>query len=473
MQSSIVNFKYIDLGDRIDAEYFQPNYLHIEELLIKRNSIPLSSFCNITGSAFYPAATQLYEYGDMPFIRCVDCIDYPTITKKQNNLFEKIPTSFADEYKNVKRLRKGEIVITKVGTPCFASIVHDIDEVALSRTVLGIKKIKNIDPYYLLAFLRSKYGFLQLFRERELTIQFQLTLSRVGKVLIYKPINSSIESLISKYIKEYEVQKNKSEILFNQAQLLLLSELGLESWKPKHKLSFVKNYSATEEARRIDAEYFQPKYDEIVVAIKKYKGGWNTIGNQFKLNKTTFKKTDGKKYNYLEISGVNVADGQIEPIEIDASELPTNAKIKLKKDDLIISKVRTYRGAVAIIERDDLIGSGAFTVLQENGTILKETMFILLKSLPFSQYSLKFNTGTSYPTIIDNDILNYPVPLFDDEIQNIVKEKVLESANLRQKSKALFEIVKKGVELAIEKDEATAEKCIKSEVSKLGVSFDA
>lgn len=165
-----MNHSDVDLGHRIDAEYFQPTYLHIEEKLVENQAIPLKNFCSITGSAFYPAAIHLYAADGLPFIRCVDCVSYPIITSRQSTLFEKIPREFADEHKNIKRLSKGEIVITKVGTPCYASIIHDIEEMALSRNVLGLKSITTINPYSLVTFLRSKYGFLQLFRERELTI---------------------------------------------------------------------------------------------------------------------------------------------------------------------------------------------------------------------------------------------------------------------------------------------------------------
>jgi hypothetical protein len=193
----------------------------------------------------------LYKIGDLPFIRCVDCISYPVITKRQDDLFEKIPSDFADEHKNIKRLSRGEIVITKVGTPCYASIIHDIDDVALSRTVLGLKNIKNIDPYYLTAFLRSKYGFYQLYRERELTIQFQLTLERVGNVRIFKPKNEKLESMIADCFLLHEENYKKAEQLFDNAQTIFLSELGLLDWKPKHQLYFVKNFSDAQEAGRI------------------------------------------------------------------------------------------------------------------------------------------------------------------------------------------------------------------------------
>ena len=70
-----------------------------------------------------------------------------------------------------------------------------------------------------------------------------------------------------------------------QAQTILLSELGLTHWQPKHQLTFIKNYSDTKQAGRIDAEYFQPKYEDIIKAIKNYSGGWDRLGNLCTLKK--------------------------------------------------------------------------------------------------------------------------------------------------------------------------------------------
>ena len=39
-------------------------------------------------------------------------------------------------------------------------------------------------------------------------------------------------------------------------------------------------------------------------------------------------------------------------------------------------------------------------------------MFIFLRSKPILDYILKFNTGTSYPTIKDDDIMNLYIPIF-------------------------------------------------------------
>ena len=128
------------------------------------------------------------------------------------------------------------------------------------------------------------------------------------------------------------------------------------------------------------------------------------------------------------------------------------------KGDIIISKVRTYRGAITFVEEAGFVGSGAFTVLSENGQINKETLLAFLHSKPLLAWSLKPNTGTSYPVIVDSDILNLPIPRLPEKLQNQIQQKVSESFTLRKQSKHLLECAKKAVEMAIEKDEETATK---------------
>ena len=206
----------------------------------------------------------------------------------------------------------------------------------------------------------------------------------------------------------------------------------------------------------MDADYFQPKYKQIEDAINKYPAESPLIKKEFKQNKSTFEIDDKKTYQYVEIGSVNVSNGEITPSEVVGSELPANAKRLLQKGDVIVSKVRTYRGAMSIAEGNGYVGSGAFTVLRENGRINKETLLAFLHSKPLLAWSLKPNTGTSYPVIVDDDILNLPIPLFSPEIQTEIKQKITESFSLRKQSKRLLESAKRAVEIAIEEDEQTA-----------------
>jgi type I restriction enzyme M protein len=74
----------------------------------------------------------------------------------------------------------------------------------------------------------------------------------------------------------------QSKLEYQQAEDLLLSELGLKDWQPTEETVAVK--SLTESflsSGRFDAEYYQPKYDDVEQHIKRYSGGWDYLGNKF------------------------------------------------------------------------------------------------------------------------------------------------------------------------------------------------
>lgn len=460
MQVSSVNYSEIDLGNRIDAEYFQPTYLHIEDKLLRHNAEPLRNYCSITGSAFYPAATHLYEIGDLPFMRCVDCISYPVITRKQDDLFEKIPSEFANEHKNIKRLKKSEIVITKVGTPCYASIIHDIDDVSLSRTVLGLKAIKDIDPYYLVAFLRSRYGFLQLVRERELTIQLQLTLERVGNILIFKPIDKNFEILVASCFNLYEEANRESELLFSEAENIVLSELGLTHWQPKHQLTFVKNYSDTEQAGRIDAEYYQPKYEEIVKAIQGYSGGWDRLGNLV----TVKKCLEVGSGEYLDEGIPFVRVSNISPFEITEEKYISEKlyqEVKQhqpKKGEILFSKDATPGIAYYLSDMPSkMIPSGGILRLRsKSDKINNEYLTLVLNSILTKEQVSRDVGGSVILHWRPDQVKETTVPILPKSKQTQIQQNITESFALRKQSKHLLECAKRAVEIAIEQDEETA-----------------
>jgi type I restriction enzyme S subunit len=140
--------------------------------------------------------------------------------------------------------------------------------------------------------------------------------------------------------------------------------------------------------------------------------------------------------------------------------LPANAKQEVKRGDLLISKVRPNRGAVAIIDFDDtdLIVSGAFTVLREkvNSVFSNETLKVLLRSNIYRDWLLKFNIGTQYPVIRDEDILGLPIPKIDLDIQTKIAALVQESFLLKTEGERLLNVAKRAVEIAIEQDENTS-----------------
>ena len=258
---------------------------------------------------------------------------------------------------------------------------------------------------------------------------------------IYIKIRSSLQCI------------EQSQSLQYQSEELLLKTIDLKNFKPSTKGTNIKTFKKSFlTTGRLDAEYYQSKYEEIENKVKKYKDGFSCIGEQFKQNKITIDHSE-KLYNYIEIGDINIENGSYVSNIIDVVELPANAKIKSKYGDLLISKVRPNRGAVSIIDKSipNLVVSGAFTVLEEKGKYKKEVLFVLLRTFYYKEWLLKFNVGTSYPVIKDEDVLTLPIPLLEKKIQQKIAGLIEESFNLRRESEKLLEEAKEMVEREIDK----------------------
>jgi restriction endonuclease S subunit len=456
LEVSEVLFSKIDLGDRCDAEYFGKQDLQVEYILKKNHSVELRRLGTFVASAFYPAATQLYEFGDTPFIRCVDCINYPLITKKQADSFEKIPKSFIEENKGINMLNKGDMVITKVGTPSFASLVFEHDEVALSRTVLGIKRIQNINPYYLLAFLRSKYGFSQLQRERELTIQYQLTLERVKKTLVFIP-SVEFQNKIQAIIENYIYCLNQSQSLYRQAEELLLETIGLKDFQPTQENKNIKSFSESFLATgRLDAEYYQPKYEEIISKIQERQ--YEELGNMVTIQKSIEPGSDA--YSDEGLPFIRVSDYNKFGISTPDKYLSDNfcrendellKSLYPKKETILFSKDGSVGTAYMLHEDMQAVTSGAILHLtvKDKSKVLPEYLTLALNSEVVKQQAERDAGGSIILHWRISEIENVVVPIVDYGIQQQIAALIEKSFYLRGESKRLLDEAKDMVEKKI------------------------
>ncbi len=140
------------------------------------------------------------------------------------------------------------------------------------------------------------------------------------------------------FAKAIEI-RNRSIDSYVEAETFYLTEIGMINWNPTEEASFIKNFSCLTESKRFDAEYYQPKYDQIVTSIKKY-GSYNALGNLVSVNDTNFIPNETIKYRYIELSNINEANGEItgytEEFGID---LPTRARRRVNTGDVIVSSI--------------------------------------------------------------------------------------------------------------------------------------
>lgn len=452
LEVSIIAFGKVSLGDRADAEYFSKENRAIERALRDHDALPLRKFGTLVGSAFYPAATDLYEKGDVPFARCVDCIEHPVITKRQDPEFVRIPEWFVEQCKQIDCAGRGDIIITKVGSPCFASVVHDYDRIALSRTVLGLVGIHDVNPYYLTAFLRCRFGFNQLVRQREQTIQFQLTLERVREILVYCA-SPKLQSAVEKTVLAHIAALEEAHATLNNAEESLTAALGLRDWQPPEPLTYTQRASEAFAAGRLDAEYFAPRVRELLARLG---ASGRTVRDVAPPRHEKFVPAREGEFDYIEISDVH-SDGTASRTRLPQCDAPSRATQFVRARDVITSTVRPIRRLSALIfpEQSGSVCSSGFVVLEPRA-VASEVLLTYLRH-PLVCELMDLHTSASlYPAISETDLLRLPFPEINDATSKRIIAAVNSAHAARHRARELLEAAKRAVEIAIEQSEVAA-----------------
>ena len=464
LEISIVNLSdaLIDNDNkRIDSEYFRKQFIKFFKNV--PNIKPLEYFVKEGYRVVYEntkiidkqeAIERDYPY----FLQATDLntpfIDRTNLYYVNNEEWERYPKG---------RIKKGEILIEVKGKIEKVAIVpEDFPERTLvTGSLFKLSVNDKISKHVLLSYLISKYG--SSFKERFKT---NLLISYVSKPDLYRipiPSFSNIfQQKIDNLFKVIFESKNKSKELYDRAEEILLETVGLKDFVPSNEKTNIKHFKDSFlTTGRLDAEYYQPKYEEIQHTLTSYQEGYSKIYEKFKQETATIDR-DQDQYNYTEIGDVNTSDGSVSYSPVFTEELPANGKMKLTEGNIIVSKVRPYRGAVAIISfaPENYVGSGAFTILSEKSDFKKEVLQVLLRTEVYKELIMKYNVGSSYPVVKDEDILNLPIPNLNKQIQEKIKLKIEESYTLKNQSEHLLEVAKTAVEIAIEENEETALKYI-------------
>lgn len=125
-------------------------------------------------------------------------------------------------------------------------------------------------------------------------------------------------------------------------------------------------------------------------------------------------------FKYVDIAGINGEVGTIVVTKrLIGSDAPSRARQIVKAKDIIVSTVRPYLRATAIVpnELDNQICSTGFCVLRPKEGFGYGFIYALSR-LPWFTEQLNMRArGASYPAVTDADILNLQIPCSADETQ--------------------------------------------------------
>ena len=468
MQCSIVTFSEIarNANLRIDAECYTPYHLEVERSISKKNFNLVEDY-----------AASVINFGAYSLCNYIEFLDSgkPFLVTEDinNNVIETSRLHYISEEVHLllhkSHCFKRQVLLTMAGAYLGqAAVFNENFECSSNQAIAKITlKPNSINPYYLSTFLNCRYGQSQIERFRTGTGQPNLNLGLIKTIKVVKASNH-FQGAIDKGVNTALDLRREGINIYEEAQTLLLSELGFTDWQPKHQLTFVKNYSDTEQAERIDADYFQPKYEEIIHVIKSHSDGWDTLGNLVQLKDENFRPADKTEYKYIELANI-AGNGEITGCMIEqGQDLPSRARRKVTMGDVIVSSVEGSLDSIALIdeEYDQALCSTGFHVVNSQA-FNSETLLVLLKSIVGQLQLKKGCSGTILTAINKDEFGRVILPIIAEEKQKQIQQKVVESFNLRKQSKHLLECAKRAVEIVIEEDEQTAIDYLERETQEL------
>ncbi len=444
----ISTIKYSDILEarRLDAEFFKPEYLEIERKIKEQK---YKSVFDLAGENINYGLNiePVYTDNGINFIRAQNLKEYGF-----DGEILKIPYQ-KEDFSGKELLGNGDLVIVRSGANVgdIGITTKEFENSTFGSYIIKFDLKEKINPFYVYIFLKTKYGKKQTLRFRSGTAQPNISIPNLNEVLI-PVLEDGFQKEIEEYFFTAKEKRTQSKKLYSEAEEILLEELGLLDYQPKHTLAFEATKKEVEQAERFDAEYFQPKYAEIIEKIENYEGGFDVVKNVLNFNKKNFFPKENETYHYIPLSRVS-NNGEIEiPGKELGKDLPTRARRKVKQGEVILSSISGSLETSAIIEREheNFIVSNGFYVFSSD-KINPETLLILFKSPAIIELLQRISKGAILGGYDLTTFEKLKIPLIKPKIQTQIAEKITESRKLRKESKELLEKAKRKVEEEIEK----------------------
>lgn len=128
---------------------------------------------------------------------------------------------------------------------------------------------------------------------------------------------------------------------------------------------------------------------------------------------------DNKLIHYVEISDVDSVSGIKNYTDYTFGNAPSRARRIARKNDVIISTVRTYLKAIATVKEDGLIVSTGFAVIRPTKVNQQFLAYSLLND-DFLGEVISKSVGVSYPAINSTDLIEIKIPIPPKDEQEII-----------------------------------------------------
>lgn len=222
-------------------------------------------------------------------------------------------------------------------------------------------------------------------------------------------------------------------------------------------------YSDFVNSGRLDAEYYQPKYDNLFIQLNKFET--KRLGDIVQIRKSIEPGSEAYQDQGIPFMRVaNLSKFGFTDTDIHLSPDEYGDIIRPKQNTILLSKDGSVGIAYKVEQDMEVITSGAILHLTiTDNDFLPDYLTLVLNSVVVGLQAERDAGGSIIQHWKLSEIENVIIPQLSQKIQQEITNKIRESFALRKESRRLLNLAKTAVETAIEQGEDMAMKLLNIE----------
>ncbi|MFI3242407.1 MAG: restriction endonuclease subunit S [Alphaproteobacteria bacterium] len=233
-------------------------------------------------------------------------------------------------------------------------------------------------------------------------------------------IDEAVLTMEDAYAKKIE-KEAKADDLLKSIDDYVLSELGIQLPEYCKEKEFKFNVSSLL-GSRYNPEYNQPYFQKLQSAIKdvEYIRLYDIVSNE------TVNTTKLDFVNYVDLGSIEEKTNTIEYNLIENKEIPSRAKMKINKGDLVFSGLAGSISSIAIIDEnlENMVASTGFFIIKKSDKHNNDYLLALFKTSFMQRLLVRHASGAVMPAINNSELKNIFIPMPDLALQNKIANKV-------------------------------------------------
>ncbi len=445
-----------EIEGRIDPHFYKPEFRKIEANLKKQLHMELGAVIEFSNEIWNQ--NDFFD-NEFPYIE-ISKIDITSGEIQNITYYAKLEAP--SRAKMI--VKEGDIIVstTRPHRGAIALIGKEKDGFIVSTGFAILRKIKtDIDKRYLLFFLRTQLSLKQMLQRSSGGNYPAITSEELKRIIIPLPpiaVQNKIVKLMEDVYSHNKQKEVEAQQLLDSINDYVLDELGIKMPELRDKMVYVVNIDKVQN-KRVDAYYYQPKFEEVEKAIKKGKFELVKVGSILEYYK---KGVEVGSDAYIEEGVPFIRVSDIDDYKINYEKVDKKISIQVydklidynpKKDELLYSKDGSVGFCLVVNEDKKAIISGGILRLK----VKKNTNNFYVKSILCNKFFKILSDRESIGSIIKHltpeVFFNFKIPLPPLTIQNKiaeeVKAKMKKAEKLQKEAKEELEEAKQEVEKII------------------------